>query len=242
MLDMVYIELMKMKRTKLLYLIILSNTVPLIFSCMYLLADSSEVSVINTTMYIKTFLGLLLAPLLFSMVASRIFIREYKEKNTILYNSYPHSLKKFYFSKCITIFVIIASNLSFILGGNFLLCLMLSERSFRLESILHEFFSGIELVVCQLALAMFSVMFTLFFRSYLAGFIITVIGCATTLIYLVSNFKTIKYFNPYYISLAKVGLSKGREDSFVGDMGGVFILMILSIMVSYWLFEQLEEV
>ncbi|MDC7783990.1 ABC transporter permease [Priestia megaterium] len=241
MLNMIAAEFLKLKRTRIFWLIIIGNIIPLISNISYLIFSNNEMSGINSMTYIKIILSLLLAPLLFGIVSSAIFIREYQEENVILYKSYSYEKNMFYLSKLITSFIIIGASLFFILGTNYLLCMLFSNMSINLEFIRHELIASIQLLICQFALAIISVIATLYFKSHIAGIIVTIGGLLTSLLTLVANLDVLRYYNPYYISLIIEGLSRESKQNLSIQMGWIVLLLIIVIFLGYRLFEKLED-
>lgn len=124
---MIYCEFLKFKHSKIKVIVLLGILVPSflsLFSSIRIYANHPENKISLFTLYDSAFMFLMLlfGPLVFSIIASYLFSREYTEKTLKTIFVVPISRKKFISCKFLTLFICVVTLMLFFWASILILC------------------------------------------------------------------------------------------------------------------------
>jgi len=183
MLNILYIELFKLKSSKMLWLIVLGAFFPGLISwwgAFYTMSKGHPMPVADVLSNISYMMSLVLAPLLFYLFTAYIVAREYQEKTINHLFTYPAPRWMFYLGKLLTMLVVITATFALSYVAMVVMALVYNGQEVTVELVLQYLLLQVWMIPVHFALIPLAFAVSFVSRSYVAAIILAIVPMLLT--------------------------------------------------------------
>lgn len=232
MLNTIYIEFYKLKRSKVIFLAPVSAFLPALLALLtHLSGGASAKDIQNMYNLNSIMMNSLMSIVIFALFASYVFNREYTENTINTLFSCSISRTKFFFGKITVIFAfIILTNLFQFIFITLAACL-LSYSSITLGFLLKELLIILATAVMQLALVPLDIFITLNSKSIIPsiGFAIGVAVCNLITV----NVSSVNFLFPWVVpSSVSYAMASGGKGNYGMGIASLMITFFVGVLIS----------
>lgn len=185
-------EILKLKRTKILWLLPLIALFPVFLT--FFGSLERDITWKDYYFFIWNTKNMVLGPVIFSLITGYVFSREYTDKTINALFTYPYSRSNYLFGKVVVVFLLLIISYCVTFFGTIITGMILIEDPASFQTILGIFVSLIQTAFIQLLLLMPIVLVTIIGKSFIPGVIVGVVAVVSQVLALNSEF--LHYF-PY---------------------------------------------
>ncbi|MCT4619336.1 MAG: ABC transporter permease [Marinisporobacter sp.] len=230
MLSLIYTEVLKLKRNKILWLLPIGGLLPSILNLMIIIGNSKHYAIHWEGAFKNNFMfmTLIMAVALFSLISGYVFSREYTENTVNSLYTYPVDPAKFVFAKLMVIFMMIyvtlIINYGSILGGGLLAIQEPLTGSLLMETVKKQVIVGIMFF----ALAPVGAFLGVIGKNVIPPIVLGISGVITNIVAI--NSKYIDVF-PWSIPTAYIFREDAEDPRLVCIKAGIILISMFVIFL-----------